>query len=240
MSVDEEYLQKVLRTVSHDMSSALRAAVGFSKLIASNYGDQLDDKALHWLSLMKEEGEQSQRRLVDFSRYARLYGIKEEPRTCDLLVLAQEAILECQQKYPDFSVEITAPLPSLNGYKNLWLLYFDEMLSNSARHAGSSVGCVISSSPVAEKSGKAGLVALVVEDRGCGISVNRMEAALSPYRTLDDRSDAGLGMGFSIAKRIVEIHDGEFLVENIVDGGNVEQPAGLRVTALLPSSGVIE
>ena len=56
MSVDEEYLQKLMRTVSHDMGGTLRTAVGFSKLLLESYENELDEKAVKWLSIFLKIG----------------------------------------------------------------------------------------------------------------------------------------------------------------------------------------
>jgi signal transduction histidine kinase len=221
MSVDEEYLQKVMRTFSHDISSSLRAAIGFPKLISEQYSEQLDDRVLGWLELMRREGERAQEQLKEFSRYARLYGIDESKRHCSLQQLCLQVIGECQQDYPGSLFEVEA-LPVVLGYEKLWLTYFRELLSNSSRYAGDGVICRI----YTQDSG--GSCDVIIEDNGPGLNARNLDAAQQPFKTLQEQPQ-GVGIGLSVVKRIVEIHDGNLEIESLADGIQ-----GLRITAHIP------
>jgi len=144
MSVDEKYLQTVMRTLSHDMGSSLRAASGFSKLITERYGDQLDEKALNWLSLIRSEGDMAQKKLRVLSQYARLYGVDGLSDSCDLNQACQRAQEEpiLKQKLSDHSATLTlsvATLPTIIGIANMWQLYFSHILNHVVEHALANV-----------------------------------------------------------------------------------------------------
>ncbi|ODS22841.1 hypothetical protein AB835_12060 [Candidatus Endobugula sertula] len=219
MSVDEEYLQQVMRTVSHDISSVVRAAVGFSRLIVNHYSDCLDDKALGWLVLMEQEGKKAQTQLVSLSRYARLYGDIDMESEVNLKTLCDEVVADCSNQYPQFSVCVE-DLPTVMGNKELWRQYFMEMIFNSAEY--SSGECRVYTKVLADKDNR---ISLIIEDNGIGLDSNRLDAAVRPFRVLDPESKAN-GMGLPIAKRIVELHSGVFSVISIP-----ETTPGLQVCA---------
>jgi light-regulated signal transduction histidine kinase (bacteriophytochrome) len=236
MPVDEEYLQTVLRTFSHDAGSALRAASGFSKLLLEQYGDDLDEKALHWLSLILTESEKSHKQLKALSQYARLYNVEEISLPCDLTTLCADAQQEAavQQalvQFPSVTFDVLA-LPTVTGSPNLWLQYFTEIFVNCIRYTspnGEAVLCQV----FTEKSDKG--LSLVIQDNGVGLTEVNLTKAVAPYRSLvtdgeaDDYSLSRQGMGLAIAKRIVELHGGLFCVSARADG-----VSGLRVEASLP------
>lgn len=237
MSLDEEYLQNVLRTISHDMGGALRASVGFSTLLLDNYADSLDDKAIMWLSLIQSEGQKAQSQLSALSRYARLYSIDEAPSDCDLSELCQQAIgtLPVSVLSSDLSL-VVGSLPVIKGFDVLWVNLFAELINNTAKYAwGSSmrasgkVECRIFSEVTADA------VTIVVEDTGVGMSAKQVAMALQPFRRVVAGSDTsiGAGMGLSIVKRIAELHQGAFLLES---GGNNK---GIRASIQLPSQCLI-
>lgn len=233
MSVDEEYIQKLMRTISHDMGGSLRVAVGFSKLILENYSDSLDEKATKWLSLIKEDGEKTQDKLIALSRYARLYGIPDHPAECDLNALCKKAIETSglDEFYSGVNLVIEA-LPVVHGYERLWLEYFAELVGNVAKHSGgaNSIRCRIYSRKLEDS------VVISVEDNGVGLTAKQKEMALMPFRTIEGAGTVGVGMGLPIVKRIAELQGGELTLED----NDTSDQVGLRVSVVLPLDRLVE
>ena len=219
--IDEWYLQKIMRTVSHNMGGTLRTSVGFSTLILDNLKDQLDEKTIMWLEMIKTEGEKTQAELIALSRYARLYGLESSRNTCSLKDLCEKSITisRINEFYPDFEIKV-GELPTIEAIESLWVDYFVELIGNSARFSGGmpSNFCHIYS----ESNEKT--VSIIIEDNGIGLSKKQKEEALLPFKTLEGAGKPGVGIGLSMAKRIIEIHDGEFLL--------ADNNPGLKVVAI--------
>ena len=213
-TIDEQYLQKILRTINHDMSAALRSSVGFSALILSEYDDQLDDKAKKWLRLNVDQGKKTQTALVALSEYSRLYDIADESLPCDLNALAHQACNELELAGLQVDIKLSA---SITGHPLLWKDYFYQLIQNSHLHSGAT-HCVIS-----EQCSDSELT-ITVEDNGTGLDEHKAAEALLPFRTLGDAPGAGLGL--ARAKRIAEIHNGQIKL--------TPAEAGLCVEACLP------
>lgn len=231
MSVDEEYLQKLMRTISHDMGGTLRVAVGFSKLLLENYGDTLDEKAVKWLSLIKEDGEKTQEKLIALSRYARLYGIADHPNDCDLAALCEKAISVAglDEFYSGVNISVEQ-LPTVYGYERLWVELFAELIGNVAKHSGgvASIRCRIYSQAVHDG------IAICIEDNGVGLTPKQKEMAVLPYRTVEGAGVVGVGMGLPIVKRMAELQGGELQLKDNPNGGS-----GLQVSIVLPLDRVV-
>jgi signal transduction histidine kinase len=67
------------------------------------------------------------------------------------------------------------------------------------------------------KSGET-IVVLTVEDAGCGIPNDKISQIFDPFFTTR-RGDGGVGLGLSVSKNIMDIHDGCIFVENKQNGG---------------------
>ena len=65
-----------------------------------------------------------------------------------------------------------------------------------------------------------------IKDSGVGISEEVLPHIFQPFFRVDDH-ESGMGLGLSIAKEIIEMHDGEISVESEVDNGT-------RFTIVLP------
>jgi len=220
-TVDEAYIQKLLRTVNHDMSATLRSSVGFSSLILSEYDDRLDDQAKNWLRLNIEQGKKTQAGLIALSKYAKLYGVQEAASRCDLKALAAQACDELPLvgvEGMQIDIELVS---SIKGYPLLWKDFFSQLLQNCVLHSGGAY-CVIS-----EQTDGAGF-GIKVQDDGAGLDEEKVVEALLPYSAWGDQS--GVGLGLSRAKRIAEIHGGRL---KLYSTGR-----GLCVEACLPRDGL--
>lgn len=232
MSIDEAYLQKLMRTISHDMGGTLRVAVGFSKLLLENYEAQLDEKATKWLSLIKEDGEKTQEKLIALSRYARLYDIPDNPTACDLAVLCDKAVYASglEEFYSGISVQIES-LPVIEGYERLWVDIFAELVGNVAKHAGGapSIFCIVDAQEQADT------LIIRVRDNGVGLTDKQKEMALLPFRVVESVGKVGVGMGLPMVKRMVELQGGTLALED-----NQYDDKGLQVVIRLPTKAVTD
>ena len=62
------------------------------------------------------------------------------------------------------------------------------------------------------------IVVLTVEDNGCGIPQDKINQIFDPFFTTR-RGAGGIGLGLSVSKNIMDIHEGCIFVENKRDGG---------------------
>jgi signal transduction histidine kinase len=57
---------------------------------------------------------------------------------------------------------------------------------------------------------------VAISDAGAGIPSDKLEAVFEPFFTT---KTAGMGMGLSIARTIIEAHNGQIWAENLPSGG---------------------
>jgi len=62
------------------------------------------------------------------------------------------------------------------------------------------------------------IVVLTVEDSGFGIPKNKIDQIFEPFFTTR-RANGGVGLGLSVSKNIMDIHEGGIFIENIQNGG---------------------
>jgi signal transduction histidine kinase len=90
----------------------------------------------------------------------------------------------------------------------------DNLVSNALRYADKSVELSVEM--------ENGLCMLRVRDDGPGIPLRQREAVLSAYTRLEPQAGEvkrGFGLGLAIVKRIMELHDGEVIIETAPGGG---------------------
>jgi signal transduction histidine kinase len=83
---------------------------------------------------------------------------------------------------------------------------------------------------------KPGMIDIVIQDSGIGMTEDQIAMALQPFRQIDSslaRKYEGTGLGLALAKRLTELQGGELLVESICGKGT-------KVTLRLPGAGTAE
>ena len=58
----------------------------------------------------------------------------------------------------------------------------------------------------------------IIEDTGCGISEENIPNIFDPFYT-SRRADGGVGLGLSVSKNIMRIHQGCIFIDNREEGG---------------------
>src|SRR5258708_23157561 len=77
-------------SVSHDLRSPLRAIDGFSRMLAEDYGERLDDEGRRRLAVVRESSQRMGRLIDDLLEFSRL---RQKPPACsarDLTAVAGE------------------------------------------------------------------------------------------------------------------------------------------------------
>lgn len=65
-------------------------------------------------------------------------------------------------------------------------------------------------------------ILLIVEDEGCGISPQHLDKITQPFYMVDEvrtTRNNGLGLGLAICKKIIQLHQGELIIESQIDQG---------------------
>ncbi len=75
---------------------------------------------------------------------------------------------------------------------------------------------------------KPGFVIVKVEDNGIGIPENELNFIFQPFYRIHNTQGPGFGLGLSLAKRIIKLHNGEISVQSRLN-------AGTQFTILLPT-----
>ena len=61
-----------------------------------------------------------------------------------------------------------------------------------------------------------GAIEIAIIDQGCGMTAKEVEIALQPFRQIESsmvKRSEGTGLGLPLAKRLIDLHGGELLIE---------------------------
>ncbi len=221
-----------LANMSHELRTPLNAIIGFSELMQERlfgdlgapqyerYATDIHDSGMHLLSV-----------IGDILEFSNMEGdrFELEDEAVDLCALVSRRVNIIRPRVAlagvKIEVEIDDSLPVLTGDERALRQIIFNLLSNSlkATPRDGRIGVVI------RQIGE-GLM-IRISDSGTGIPHDKLTEVLQPFAQVDrisSRKYGGPGLGLSIAKALVEKHDGSLSIDS-------ELGVGTTVTIIFPA-----
>jgi two-component system, OmpR family, sensor kinase len=225
----DESRRRFFAEVSHELRTPLTAIVGEADVTLRIGSSEIESYRDSLFSILANST-LLKRRIDDLMALARSsdgrLGLQKE--AVDLNLIVNEALMEVRglAKINNIIIRfeaVAAPLLVIGDKARLRqcvLILLDNAVKFSP--AGRSVEVII-----VDRSGRA---ELSVIDEGRGITVGETQRVFERfYQTEDGRRVGGSGLGLSIARRLVEAHDGSMVASNREHGGAM-------VTLMLPTA----
>jgi len=221
-----------LAAMSHELKTPLNAVLGFSEIIRDEVLGPVGNPAYReYAGDIHKSGGRLLSVINDVLDVSRLEGglLTIETRHENIHDIVEQAIKMARAITHDarkIAVEIPAGMPLLDVDPRRLAQAIGNLLANALKFTPMA-GTVRVAARLEEDGG----IALVVEDTGIGMAPETIAAALEPFRQLDgtlSRRFEGAGLGLSISKSLVELHDGRLEVISAVGEGTM-------VSLFLPS-----
>jgi two-component system, OmpR family, sensor histidine kinase KdpD len=227
LAQESERLRKtLLDCVSHELKTPL-AAIGAASQELLRLAPSIQDlQILKELASEIRDGTHRLNRVVDnLLDMNRLESgvIRLKREWCDVRDLLQSAIDSERESINgrDIRLDVPEEIPLALVDHTLIEQAVAKLLANAGSHTPRSVPIEIDADYTNDH------LLISVSDRGPGIPIEAIERLFEKFYHGDDRKTGGLGLGLSIARGLVEAHDGKLTAENR-DGG------GARFTITLP------
>ena len=155
---------------------------------------------------------------LDFAAAGPSAKIRVRPEWVDLNALLQRAVGRCVETHPEREIEldVRGEVAGVVGDPALLLRLHENLLENACKYSSSAIRVVI-------EQHDATLV-VRVEDDGIGIDPSDLERVFEPFFRSDrsrGRASGGTGLGLTLCRRIVEVHDGTIVAESAAGVGTV-------------------
>ena len=228
-----------LHNMSHELKTPLNAIIGFSEIMERQLlGPLGSDGYVDYAKDIRESGERLLHTVSDVLEYSRIESGNSEPDEgeFDIVDLCRRQAERLQAAGQASGHRIEAYIPPANAYyrgdERLFALALQHVLDNALKFTpqGGRVALMLHLEDD-------GVARIVVEDSGVGIDPGEIEACFEPFRQADrglQRSHEGAGLGLTLAKRFVELHDGSIALQSPAPGG--DGTSGTTVTVILPGS----
>jgi signal transduction histidine kinase len=211
-----EQLQQFAYVASHDLQEPLRMVSSYVDLLASEYGDELDDEADEYIEFAVDGAQRMQAMIDDLLEYSRVHTQGESFEEVDAEVVLGRVLQDLELLIAETDATVTHDdLPRVVADENQLRQLFQNLLSNAIEHGADGDG-----PPTVHVSGEDGEDAVVfsVSDDGPGIPADQQERVFELFEQ-SNRDDEGTGIGLAICQRIVNRHEGDIWIESTPGDG---------------------
>jgi signal transduction histidine kinase len=223
-----------LATMSHELRTPLNTVIGFSQIIEQGLFGPQPARYREYAGLIRRSGEHLLSIINDILDIAKLQSGKTELHleTAAPAPVVGETVQLMESQARGANVALTfaveGPLPNVRVDLTRIRQVMLNLLSNALKFtpAGGTVSVILR----AEADG----VAVAVSDTGIGMSARDIPKALEPFGQIANtltRAHEGTGLGLPLAKNLVELHGGRFVIAS-------EPGRGTTVTITLPAEAV--
>jgi signal transduction histidine kinase len=205
-----------LAAMSHELRTPLNAIVGFSELIVQEVFGPVQKKYLEFSDSIHSAGQRMSGVVGDLLTIAQLEAgtFELEWDDVDLCDMTRDIVDKFRRAHTERGADIAFDSEPDHVYVRADVRSVEQMvtklLSNAMKF--SETGTPVRLSVSIEKDAAA---RLCVRDRGIGMTEAEAEAAIQPFRQIDERMERkyeGSGLGLSIVNKLIESHHGHLAI----------------------------
>lgn len=207
-----EELQRFVYGVSHDLHGPLRAVVAFSRILMESRAQLLDEKGLHYLNFICQGGEKAQALLDGLLVYSRLNTQAEGLKPTGSAQVASDCLAALKGPLEGCGGQVSIDtLPTVLADEGQLRQLFQALLDNALKFRRPDTSpCIRIACERRDDMWR-----FCLQDNGIGIAPEFHRRIFELFKRLHtDRDYPGIGMGLTIARKIVERHGGTLEVES--------------------------
>ncbi len=205
-------------SVSHDLRAPLRALDGFSRIIAKNYAERLDDEGQQMLGMIRGGAQQMGQLIDDLLAFSRIGRQPMEPTEIDMHALAQAAFDALAALEPERKLWLDLHLlPPARGTERMIRQVWMNLIANAIKFTKQREVAEIE---IGTQQAADGTAIYYVKDNGAGFEMRHAGKLFVVFQRLHSAEEfEGTGVGLALVQRIVQRHGGRIWGEGKIDQG---------------------
>lgn len=219
-------IQGFYQTASHELKTPLTAVNEFIGIILDGIAGPLNEAQTEFLSIAKKNCSLMTLYVNDLLDVSRLdtgkMSILLQPtvfkHVLEQAIKSSSSAIE--QKNISVRINIPDTLPKIHADQQRILQVMTNLLSNAIKFTNNNGAITIEAK---EHPTQPDRINISVSDTGCGIpekDIHFIFERLYQGKNAKSASNAGLGLGLSICKQLINLHGGDITVNSVVDQGS--------------------
>ncbi|HEY0653847.1 MAG TPA: ATP-binding protein [Chryseosolibacter sp.] len=206
-------LEQFAHLASHDLQEPLRKLFFYTDVLKKKYNANLDSSGHAMLNNMTLAAGRMKELISDLLSYSQLQQQKLKFESVDLNQTISEILKDLDMVIKEKRAIVNVGnLPVLNGNTLRLRQLFTNLISNALKYSKKDIPPVIEVTASIEDDG----IVIKVKDNGIGFEEQYREKIFGLFERLHTRDQIpGTGIGLSICKRIVELHNGSIEADSV-------------------------
>ena len=211
-------LERFTYTVSHDLKSPLVTITGFLGYLEADALTGNIERVKSGINRITAAASKMQSLLNDLLELSRIGRIMNEPEDIPFIDIANDAIDHVRGQLNEFDalIETQAEYPVVHGDRVRLIEVVQNLIENALKYSKQNIKPHIEIGTNSQDD--QGHQIFYVRDNGIGIEKRYHDQIFGLFNKLDAQSK-GTGIGLSLVKRIIEVHNGRIWVESELGQG---------------------
>ncbi len=218
-----------LANMSHELRTPLNAIIGFSEIIKDElFGSISQPEYKEYSTDIHKAGAHLLQLINDILDMSKIEAGKRElyEESLDLNAIIESSFKMVKPKADEKSIlienMISVDLPRFKGEELAMKQVFINLLNNGVKFTKEAGKIAVDAHIVAEGEENAGGLVICVSDTGIGMAEDDIGRALSAFGQVDgdyNKHTSGTGLGLTLSKQLVELHEGVLEIDSTVNKG---------------------
>jgi len=200
-------LESFVYSVSHDLKAPVISLFGMATLLKKKLGDQVDEKAAHYLQRLLSNAAFMEQLITDLLNFSRLGKQEDKIEKLNVDHVVHEVLDQCTALIRDrkVKVEVKGPLPDVAfGHTSLCKVFLNFM-TNAMKFMGDQAH------PTVTVGGREDgpFVEFYIRDNGIGIDPKHHDKVFGVFQRLKEVNVEGTGIGLAVVKKIIDLSGGK-------------------------------
>jgi signal transduction histidine kinase len=208
--------------VAHELKQPMTAMQGYAKMMTMGIGGQLTEVQQGFVQVITANVDRMSKLVNDLLEISRLEAGRTKLKLAPIYLekVVEETIAkahtEIDARRHALSVEIADDLPPVMGDYDRLVQIVTNLVSNACKYTPDGGSIQVSVRGGSGADVPPGYLVVSIRDSGIGMSSEELLHLGDFFRADHDlvRTQPGTGVGVSIARNLVELHGGEFMVES--------------------------
>jgi len=218
--------QEFLANISHEINTPFNHIIGFSQvLLTKNFGD-LNEKQQGYVEHILKSGEQLHYTLKNIVSFVRMDISNPDMDWEDLHLkdIVDSSLSIIRKDATDRHLTLILDMEKeasrlIRADQSKLVQVFHNLISNAVKFSrdGGRITISVRYRKGSEESGKDDFMEVMVADTGIGIKEEDLPRIFRPFEQMEapmTKQFAGIGMGLTLAKKLIEAHGGTIRVES--------------------------
>jgi signal transduction histidine kinase len=216
--------RELVANVSHDLRTPLSSLSGYLETLLLKSSDLTEEETRAYLQIAHENAQRLANMVEELFELAKLDANEVQPQQEQFSAselafdVSQKFHLRAREKDIQLEVDVDESVPYVTADVGMIERVLDNLIDNSLKHTPAG-GCVR-----LRLSTEQGKVQVCVTDTGYGIDEDELPHIFKRfYRNTssgeDSSAESGLGLGLTIASRILELHGSRLSVHSVLHQG---------------------